>query len=95
MVASLTDWMLYAMWVILGLMGLNLIFGIVKSLAHGKLDHNPILGALKDIIYCVLPLLLLAGFKDADQTGWAVLTFYYIGAVGVIWKYLMDIKTKM
>jgi len=53
------------------------------------------LAELKDINYYVLPLLLLAGFKDADQTGWAVLTFYYIGAVGVILKYLMDFKNKM
>jgi len=95
MVASLTEWMLYAMWVILGLMGLNVLIGIVKALAHGKLDYNPILAALKDIVYYVLPLLLLAGFMDADQTGWIVLTFYYIGAVGVILKYLMDFKNKM
>jgi hypothetical protein len=97
MTFALTGWMLYAMWAVLILMGINLIVGlnfivgIFRSFNVGEL----ILSYLHDILHYVFPLFLLANMRSLDPTGWLVLIAYYIGAIGVILKYLTDIKNKL
>lgn len=54
-----------------------------------------VLGYLKDLLYYVMPLLLLAGLSLMDVTGWVVLVGYYLGALAVLLKYLMDLKGKL
>jgi predicted lysophospholipase L1 biosynthesis ABC-type transport system permease subunit len=84
-----------AMWVVLGSMAVDFLIGLFKSLTGGKLSHEPVLGYLKDIVYYVLPLFLLAGISIMDSTGWIVLAAYYVGAFAVFVKYVMDIKAKL
>jgi hypothetical protein len=91
MTFALTGWMLYAMWAVLILMGVNFIVGIFRSNNVGEL----ILSYLHDILHYVFPLFLLANMRSLDPTGWLVLIAYYIGAIGVILKYLTDIKNKL
>ena len=84
-----------ALWVVLGTMAVDFLIGMYKMMTGGKLSHEIVLGYLKEIVYYVVPLLVLAGVSVMDNTGWIVMTGYYVGAVAVIVKYLMDIKAKM
>lgn len=95
MTFMLTDWMLYAMYVVLGLMALDFLLGLYMSLKAGKFSSALILNYLKDLLYYVLPLFLLANLMALDSTGFLILTGYYIGAFGVALKYLYDLKNKM
>lgn len=95
MTFAFTDWMLYSMWVVLGAMGLNFLVGLYKSLAAGTLSGDLVTVYLKDLVMLVFPLFLLAGLTSYDHTGWIMETAYYVGAVGVFYKYLMDLKGKL
>ncbi len=95
MAVTFTGWMLYAIWGVLGLMALDFLFGMFKSLKAKKINHYLVLGVLNDLLYYVFPLLLLSSLMALDSTGWIIKTGYFIGAAGVIWKYLMDIKSKL
>ena len=95
MMSTLTFWMEVALWVVLGAMAVDFLVGLFKSLSGGKLSHELVLPYLKDIVYYVLPLLVLAAISVMDSTGWIVLVGYYLGAVAVVVKYLMSIKAKL
>lgn len=95
MIGALTYWMEVTMWVVLGSMAADFLIGLFKMMTGGKLSHEPVLLYLKDIVSYVLPLLVLAGISLMDSTGWIVLVGYYVGALAVIIKYLMDIKAKL
>ncbi|WP_248758978.1 hypothetical protein [Paenibacillus sp. ATY16] len=95
MLGSLTLWMEVALWVVLGSMGLNLLVDLFKTVTGGKFSLDFVLGYLKDLLYYVMPLLLLAGISLMDVTGWVVLVGYYLGALAVLLKYLMDLKGKL
>jgi hypothetical protein len=95
MTFTLTDWMLYTMWAVLGLMGLNFLVGLYRSLRVGDFSNTLILSYLQDLLYYVLPLFLLANIMSLDPTGWLVQIGYYIGGIGVIIKYVTDIKSKL
>ncbi len=91
---DITGGMELALWIVLGSMAANLLVGLYKSLAGGKLSPEPVLGSLRDIVSYVLPLLILSGISAMDETGWIVPLAYYVGAVAVVIKYLMDIRAK-
>lgn len=95
MIGSLTHWMEVAMWVVMGSMAVDFLVGLFMSMKDGKLSHELVLGYLKDVMYYVLPLFVLAGLSAMDPTGWVVMVGYYVGALGVVVKYLMDIKGKL
>lgn len=95
MTFMLTDLMLYAMWVVLGLMGLDFLFGLYKTLKSKALPDKLVLGYLKDLLMYVLPLLLLVGLFPLDHTDWLLKTGYYVGAVGVILHYLSELRSKL
>lgn len=95
MAVTFTGWMLYAMWCVLGLMALDFLIGMFKALSAKKMNHQLVLGVLKDLLYYVFPLLLLSSLMALDSTGWIIKTGFFIGAAGVVWKYLMDIKNKL
>ncbi|MFC5468243.1 hypothetical protein ACFPPD_05885 [Cohnella suwonensis] len=95
MIGTLTYWMEIAMWVVLGSMAADFLVGLYKSLKGGKVAHESVLVYLKDIVSYVLPLLVLASISVMDTTGWIVLVGYYVGAIAVIAKYLLDIKGKL
>jgi hypothetical protein len=96
MVFTLSGWMLYAMWIVLGLMALDFLASLYQSLKTGNFSYKMILSKLQDMLYYVFPLFLLANIMSLDSTGWSlVLIGYYIGAVGVALKYVFDIKSKL
>ncbi|MDQ6419367.1 hypothetical protein RB620_07975 [Paenibacillus sp. LHD-117] len=95
MFGTLTHWMEVAMWVVMGSMALDFLMGLFKGMTGGKLSHELVLGYLKDMVYFVLPLFMLAGLAAMDTTGFVVLVGYYLGALAVVVKYLMDMKSKL
>ncbi|MFD0696743.1 hypothetical protein ACFQZT_22010 [Paenibacillus sp. GCM10027628] len=92
MTLTLTGWMLYSMWVVLGLMGLSFLMGLYRSLKAGSFSSKLILGYLQDMLFYVFPLFLMANMMSLDHTGWLLQIAYYIGALGVVLKYLEDFK---
>ncbi|MBD0381441.1 hypothetical protein [Paenibacillus sedimenti] len=95
MTLTLTGWMLYTMWVVLGLMGLSFLLGLYQSLKASSFSYNLILTYLQDLLYYVFPLFLIANMMPLDKTGWLLQIGYYIGALGVVIKYISNIRSKM
>ncbi|WP_018758225.1 hypothetical protein [Paenibacillus terrigena] len=91
----LTGWMLYTMWVLFGLMGLSFLLGLYRALVDKKFSSSLVLDYLKDVLYYVLPLFVLANVVSLDYTGYLLLGAYYVGAFGVALKYLGDMKKKL
>ncbi|GGA14047.1 hypothetical protein GCM10008018_68680 [Paenibacillus marchantiophytorum] len=92
MTLELTGLMLYSMWVVLGLMGLSFLVGLYHSLKAGTFSSSLILTYLQDLLFYVFPLFLLANMTSLDPTGWILLIAYYVGALGVVLKYLASLK---
>ncbi|UKS29787.1 hypothetical protein LOZ80_12980 [Paenibacillus sp. HWE-109] len=92
MTLELTGLMLYSMWVVLGLMGLSFLVGLYHSLKAGTFSSSLILAYLQDLLFYVFPLFLLANMTSLDPTGWILLITYYVGALGVVLKYLASLK---
>jgi len=86
--------MLYTMWAVLGLMGLDFLIGLVRSLVTRSFSPEMVLDYLKDVLYYVLPLIIIATMMPMDPTGWLLLIFYYIGGLAIVWHYLISIKNK-
>ncbi|MGG1401562.1 hypothetical protein ABE288_27650 [Bacillus salipaludis] len=91
---ALSDWLLYTMWGVFGLMIIDFLIGFFQSFWKGSFTPSIVINYLKDIIYLVLPLNILISLFPIDPSGWILVTFYFIGGLGVILKYLMDIKGK-
>ncbi|MDQ0199462.1 hypothetical protein [Neobacillus ginsengisoli] len=82
------------MWAVLGLMMLDFIVGLFKSLVTKSFSPKMVLDYLKDILYYVFPLVFILNIMAIDPTGWILLIFYYIGGLAVIWNYISGIITK-
>ncbi|MFC5650364.1 hypothetical protein ACFPYJ_14740 [Paenibacillus solisilvae] len=95
MTLMLTGWMLYSLWIVLGLMALDFLLGLYRSLRVGDFSPSLILDYLQGMLYYVLPLLLLANISTLDSTGWLVVIGYYVGALGIALKYLLAMKSKL
>lgn len=93
---ELTDtWMLYTMWAVLGVMGLDILVGLYRSLMSNSFSLTKLPGFLNGVLVYVLPLFILANLTDIEPTGWLVTIAYYLGGLGVVVKYLYDIKAKL
>ncbi|UUZ94058.1 hypothetical protein LJK87_05370 [Paenibacillus sp. P25] len=90
---TLTDWMLYTMWAVFGLMILDFLIGFLQSFWRGTFDTS-FLSYLKDILYYVLPLNVILSMVSIDPTGWILLSLYFIGGISVALKYILDIVKK-
>jgi hypothetical protein len=88
---TLADWMVYTMCGVLGLMSLDLLIQLVKSVSKGSFDLTFVLDYLKDVLYYVMPLTVLLSLFDMDPTGWVLVIFYFLGGLAVMVKYLTDI----
>jgi hypothetical protein len=88
---TLADWMVYTLWGVLGLMSLDLLIQLLKSIGKGSFDLTFVLDYLKDVLYYVMPLTVLLSLFDLDPTGWALVIFYFLGGLAVIVKYVTDI----
>ncbi len=91
---SLSEWMLYTMWAVFGLMILDLLLGFLKSFWKGTLTSDLILGYLKDVLYYVVPLNFIISMFPIDPTGWILIVFFFVGGLGVIIKYVLEIIKK-
>lgn len=91
----LTGWMLYTMWVVLGLIGLNWLADMYRGLVGKTFTTDTLAGVLGPVLTTVLPLLVVASLTTLDSTGWIVLTGYYVAGVGVILKNLSLLKNKL
>jgi hypothetical protein len=90
----MTDWIFYTMWAVFGLMWLDLLIALFKSLVTKSFSLSIVLDYLKDVLYYVMPLMVVLNLMSMDSTGWFFLTFYFIGGLAVIWHYLVAIKNK-
>jgi hypothetical protein len=91
----LTGWMLYTMWAVLGLIGLNWLVDIYRALVGKTFSWDTLTEVLGPILYTVLPLLILTRIMDLDPTGWIILIAYYLSGLGVVLKLLLGLKKKL
>ncbi|UOY91733.1 hypothetical protein MUG87_14705 [Ectobacillus sp. JY-23] len=91
---ELSDWLLYTLWTVLGLMILDFVVGFIRSFWKGSFSTSLVLDYLKDIVYLIFPLNLLLSLITIDPTGWILITFYFISGIAIIIKYILDIKGK-
>lgn len=95
MTFALSGLMLYAMWAVLALIGIDILVGIYRSIRNDTFSLEDLSSFLQGILYYVFPLFILANLTSIDPTEWIALIAYYVGVVGVIWKYIIDIKNKL
>lgn len=95
MTMMLSGWMLYTLWIVLGLMALDFLVSLYRTLRVGSFTPALILGYLQNIMYYVFPLLVLASISTLDSTGWIVMVGYYLGALGIVLKYLLSLKQNL
>lgn len=93
MTFTLTDWMIYTMWAIFGLMIIDFIIAFAKSFWEGTFNTT-FLDYLKDILFYVLPLNVIISMIPIDPTGWILVILYFVGGISVILKYVLDIKKR-
>ncbi|WP_163100680.1 hypothetical protein [Peribacillus alkalitolerans] len=92
---ALSDWMLYTMWGVLGLMFLDFLIAFFRSFWKGSFNTAFVLEYLKDVLYFVIPLNIIVSMIPMDPTGWILVIFYFAGGIAVIIKYIVDIKGKL
>lgn len=90
----MTDWMLYTLWAVLGLMLVDFIIGLFRSIVTKAFTPKIGLDTLKYILYYVFPLVFITSLIPIDPSGWILMVFYYITGLFVIWHYLVSIFTK-
>lgn len=93
MTFTLTDWIIYTMWAIFGLMIIDFIIAFAKSFWEGTFNTT-FLNYLKDILFYVLPLNVIISMIPIDPTGWILVSVYFVGGISVILKYVLDIKKR-
>ncbi len=86
--------MLYTMWAVLGLMLLDFIVGLVRSVVTKSFSPKMVLEYLKALLYFVFPLLIVLSLMPIDPTGWILVIFYYIGGLAIILNYIVEIVKK-
>jgi hypothetical protein len=94
MTFALSGWMLYTMWAVLGLVGLNVLAGMYRAVMSNSFSLSKVPNFLNGILTTVLPMLILSGVTSIDNTDWLAETGYYAAGIGSVWKYLKDIKGK-
>jgi hypothetical protein len=85
---------LYTMYAVLGLMLLDFVVGLVRSVVTNTFTVNMVLDYLKSVLYMVFPLIVILSLVPIDPTGWALKIFYYIGGLAIIWNYLVSMVSK-
>jgi hypothetical protein len=91
---ALSDWMLYTLWGVLGLMFLDLLIAFIQSFWKGSFNTTFVLEYLKGILYYVFPLNIIVTMIPMDPTGWILIILYFSSGIAVIIKYISDIKGK-
>ncbi|MDQ0246195.1 hypothetical protein J2S09_003799 [Bacillus fengqiuensis] len=91
---TLANWMMYTMCAVLGLMMIDFLIAFFKSFWIGSFSPTIVLDYLKDILYYVFPLNIIISLIPLDPTDWILVIFYFLGGLGLMVKYIMDIKGK-
>jgi hypothetical protein len=91
---TLSDWVVYTVWAVFGLMIIDFFIGFIKSFWKGSFTLTFVLDYLKDVLYYVMPLYIILTISPIDPTGWILHIFYFIGGIAVSLKYLLDIVKK-
>lgn len=86
--------MLYTMYAVLGLMMLDFVIGLIRSVVTNTFTVNMVLDYLKSILYMVFPLLVILSLIPIDPTVWVLKIFYYIGGLAIMWNYIVQIVNK-
>ncbi len=89
MTFSLTGWMLYTMWAVLGAMWLSFFFFFFRNMINGTFNLFIVLDYLKDMLYYILPLFLILSLTPLDPVGWIVGTIYLLASIGIFFHYVM------
>jgi hypothetical protein len=92
---SLSGWMLYTMYAVLAVIGLDLLAGWYRALMSHSYSTDNLTDFLGSMISYVLPLMILSWLTAVDPTGMAVMIAYYVGGIGIVLKYLLSIKNKL
>jgi hypothetical protein len=95
MTFALSGFMLYTMWVVLALIGIDFLAGIYNHVRSNTFTFSELSNFLNGLLYYVFPLIILVNLMPLDPTEWIVQIAYYVGVVGVIIKYLLDIQNKL
>ncbi|MCY0875731.1 MAG: hypothetical protein OWT28_05635 [Firmicutes bacterium] len=91
-----TGFMMYALWLVLIVIGLNVLVGAIRAVVRDQFDTDVFPRYLTTaILGGVLPLLVLAHLRYIDPSGWLILLFYYVSAIGLFVKYLLDLLRKI
>jgi hypothetical protein len=91
----LSGFMLYTMWVVLALIAIDLLVTIYTSFQNNSFSLSLLSNFLSGILNYVFPLFIVVNLMPLDPTGWLIKIAYYVGAIGVIFRYLVDIKNRM
>ncbi|RXT13744.1 hypothetical protein [Ammoniphilus sp. CFH 90114] len=92
---SLGGLMLYAMWAVLGVMMVDFIVASYRALKRKYFSADIILEYLKDFVFYIFPLFLIANMTGLDPTGWILLIAYFGASLAVLVRYLSAIKRKL
>jgi hypothetical protein len=93
---ALTGYMMYTMMVVLGVIALDILAGLYRSIVTNSFSFAKLANYLKSgILYSVVPLLVLAYMSGWSMWDWLLIAMYYVGALGIVIKYLMDIVKKL
>jgi hypothetical protein len=82
------------MWAATGLLLIDFLIGVFRSLVTKSFTHKLVLGYLSDLLHLVFPLLIIMTLMPLDPTGWILHAFYYISVLAIIWHYLVEIVNK-
>lgn len=91
---SLSDWVVYTMMAVFGLMIIDFVIAFIKTFWKGSFNLTFILDYLKDVLFYVVPLYIIVTLSSIDPTGWIMKVFYMILGIAVALKYLMNIVKK-
>lgn len=92
---SLSGWMLYTMYAVLVVIGLDLLAGWYRALVSHSFSLDNLTEFLGSMISYVLPMIILSWLTAIDPTGWGVMIAYYVGGIGIVLTYLVSIKRKL
>jgi hypothetical protein len=87
----LGGWTMYAMWAVLAVTILSLAAGILRALMNKGSIWDKGAAFLGNVLHYVLPLLVLAYLIPIDPTGIILIVVYFVAAICVIVKVLMDL----
>ena len=92
---SLSGWMLYTMYAVLAVIGLDLLANWYRALMSHSFSIDNLTEFLGSMISYVLPMMILSWLTAIDPTDWGAMIAYYVGGAGIVLKYLVSIKKKL